>query len=66
MKNLRIHSCADNKDFFVEIQTNETVKCAFDLTKSCYSTCAACELRGYVFCTRGSGSKDEFCIGIIP
>lgn len=63
MKNLRIHSCADDKGFFVDTATNDTVKCAFDLTKSCYSNCAACEDRGYVFCTRGV--KKEFCIGLM-
>lgn len=63
MKNLRIHSCGGVSGFFVDRQSNEDVKCAFDLDKRCFSNCAACDMRGYVFCTRGV--KKEFCIGLI-
>lgn len=61
-KNLKIHSCGDKRNFFVDKETNEEVKCAFDLDKYCFHTCAACDDRGYVFCVRGGTT--EFCIGL--
>jgi len=64
MKTVRIHSCADDKGFFEDIRTRDQIKCAFDVTKSCYSNCAACNIQaGKVFCQRGV--KDDFQIGII-
>ena len=39
------------------------VKCAFDRNRSCFTTCAACVVRGQrIFCTRNS-VDNEFEIG---
>jgi len=62
MKVLRIHGCADKQGFFVDVETNDNIKCAFDLSKHCFSNCAACnEADGKAHCFRG----EAFPIGIL-